>query len=76
MKFSDRNGWHSYLDSRDTCKVTVRFSKVESGGKWSFIPGSVLETSRVPADVREQLSFTGRDTTINQENWRTVQQAS
>lgn len=59
-----------------TCKVTVRFSKVESGGKWSFIPGSLLDTSRVPADVREQLSFTGRDTTINQENWRTVQQAS
>lgn len=54
----------------------MRFSKVESGGKWSFIPGSALETSRVPADVREQLSFTGRDTTINQENWRTVQQAS
>lgn len=59
-----------------TCKVTVRFSKVQSGRKWSFIPGSMLDTSKVPADVREQLSFTGRDTTINQENWLTVQQAS
>lgn len=49
---------------------------MESGGKWSLIPGSELDTSRAPAGVREQLSFTGRDTTINQENWRTAQQAS
>lgn len=54
----------------------MRVCTVESGGKWSLIPGSELDTSRVPAGVTEQVSFTGRDTAINQENWRTVQQAS
>lgn len=41
-----------------------------------MIPGSELDTSRAPAGVREQLSFTGRDTAINQENWLTALQAS
>ena len=59
-----------------TCKVMVRVCTVESGGKRSFIPGSMLDTSRASAEVREQVSFTGWDTTINQENWHTVQQAS
>lgn len=49
---------------------------MECGGKWSLIPGSALDTSRAPAGVRQQLSFTGRDTTMNQENWLTAQQAS
>lgn len=49
---------------------------VASGGKWSLIPGSELDTSRAPADVTEHMSFTGRDTAINQENWLTEQHAS
>lgn len=49
---------------------------MESGGKWSLIPGSELDTSSAPAGVTEQLSFTGRDTAMNQENWLTAQQAS
>ncbi len=49
---------------------------MESGGKWSLIPGSELDTSRAPAAVTEQLSLTGRDTAMNQENWLTAQQAS
>lgn len=49
---------------------------VESGGKWSLIPGSELDTSRAPVGVTEQLSFIGRDTAINQENCLTAQQAS
>ena len=49
---------------------------MESGGKWSLIPGSQLDTRRAPAGVTEQLSCTGRDTAINQEKWLTEQHAS
>lgn len=49
---------------------------MEAGGNWTLIPGLELETSRAPVGVREQVSLTGRDTTINQENWCTSQQAS
>lgn len=59
-----------------TCKVMVRVSTVESGGKVSLIPGSELDTSMAPAGVTEQLSVTGRDTAINQEKWLTEQHAS
>ena len=54
----------------------VRVCVVQSGGKWSLIPGSELETSSAPVGVTEQVSFTGRDTAMNQENWLTEQHAS
>lgn len=54
----------------------VRVSMVEPVGKWSLIPGSDLDTSKAPAGVTGQLSFTGRDTAINQENCLTEQHAS
>lgn len=62
--------------SSGTCKVTVRLCSVQSGGKRSFTQSSALDTSRAPVGVTEQLSFSGRDTAINQENWLTAQQAS
>lgn len=59
-----------------TCKVTERVCAVESGGKWSLIPGSALDTSRVSAGVTEQVSRTGLPTAINQEKLLTEQHAS
>lgn len=67
---------HNKLNRQATCNVMVRVPRVESGGKRSFTPGSAEETSRVSAAVREQLSLTGQDTTMNQEKWSTAQQAS
>ena len=54
----------------------VRVCAVQSAGKWSLIPGSELETSSAPVGGTEQVSFTRRDTTINQENCLTEQHAS
>lgn len=68
--------WGKHWNWLGTCSVMVRGCRVELGGKRSFTPGSVVETSKVPVSVREQLSLTGRDTTMNQEKCCTEQQAS
>lgn len=76
VETTETNCYKLPINGMATCKVTVRVCRVESGGKWSFTPGSEVDTSSAPAAVREQLSFTGRDTAINQENWHTALQAS